>query len=85
MADYDVNAVPLLDPSSSTASNEQQAYDINVITQGDALSGLTYRMRANDTMLGYKVYWDSTIVDSAGTDYAGPGPLTDVVVSDKTP
>jgi hypothetical protein len=39
-------------------------------------------MRANDTTLGFPVYWNSTNIDTAGADYAGPGPLTDVVVSD---
>jgi len=39
-----------------------------------------YRMRGYDTTLGYPVYWPSTIVDATGADYAGPGPLTDIVV-----
>lgn len=44
--------------------------------------GITYRMRGFDTSLNRYVYWDSTTVDSAGADYGGPGPLTDIVVQD---
>lgn len=49
---------------------------------GGAVGGPTYRMRGNDGTLGYPVYWESVVVDSAGVDYAGPGPLTDIVVAE---
>jgi hypothetical protein len=42
---------------------------------------LTYRMRAYDTTLARLVFWNSPMIDGAGLDYAGPGPLLDVVVS----
>jgi len=42
--------------------------------------GVTYRMRAYDAVLTRPVYWNSASIDSAGFDYAGPGPLSDVVV-----
>lgn len=45
-----------------------------------SVAPITYRMRAYDTTLGQIVFWNSSQVDSAGADYAGPGPLTDVVV-----
>ena len=43
---------------------------------------ITYRMRGRDAGLvpPRLVYWNSTIVDSTGIDYAGPGPLSDVVL-----
>lgn len=43
--------------------------------------GTTYRMRANDGTLGHPVYWNSSSIDSGGAGYAGPGPLTGIVVS----
>ena len=43
-------------------------------------AGLNFRMRATDTGLGQVVYWFSSAVDATGTDYAGPGPLTNIVV-----
>lgn len=84
MADFDVNAVPLLNPSSATASTEQQPLDANAATLGapEFTGGVTYRMRANDGTLGYPVYWESVAIDALGNDYSGPGPLTDVVVSE---
>ena len=47
---------------------------------GGPQGGVTFRMRATDTTLTQIVYWDSTTVDSAGADYTGPGPLTNIVV-----
>jgi len=44
------------------------------------IPGVIYRMRAYDSTLAQMVYWESIIVDSAGVDYTGPGPLVDVVV-----
>lgn len=42
-----------------------------------------FRMRAFDTTLGRIVYWTSSTIDTAGVDYTGPGPLTDVVISQR--
>lgn len=39
-----------------------------------------FRMRAYDTTLAAIVYWDSTVQNAS--EYAGPGPLTDIVVLD---
>lgn len=50
----------------------------------DPPAGLTYRMRARDTTLAAIVYWNSDQVDVLGIDYGGPGPLTDVVVKEKS-
>jgi hypothetical protein len=44
------------------------------------VAGVTYRMRGKDGTLGRLVFWNSTSIDSSGTDYTGPGPLTDIVV-----
>jgi hypothetical protein len=52
-------------------------------TQGQLdATGVVYRMRAYDAGLAPPrlVYWNSIIVDSLGTYYAGPGPISDVVV-----
>lgn len=43
-----------------------------------------YRMRARDTTLNRTVYWFSEVIDGEGNDYEGPGPLTDIVVSELT-
>jgi hypothetical protein len=45
-----------------------------------ASASIKYRMRAFDTFLGGYVFWTASDVDSDGSDYAGPGPLTDIVV-----
>jgi hypothetical protein len=39
-----------------------------------------YRMRAFDTTLATTVYWNSETPNTAS--YVGPGPLTNVVISD---
>lgn len=39
-----------------------------------------YLMRAFDDTLAELVYWGSTQIDLAGSDYLGPGPLSDVIV-----
>ena len=51
------------------------------------LSGTTsapafvYRMRAYDAGLARDVYWTAEDIDAVGASYVGPGPLSDVVVS----
>lgn len=40
---------------------------------------VTYKMRATDTTLVATVYWIATIIDSTGSQYTGPGPLTNIV------
>jgi hypothetical protein len=50
------------------------------VGSGGGGGSLTYRMRGNDTTLASIVYWGSTTVDSAASDYGGPGPVTDIVV-----
>lgn len=41
--------------------------------------GVSYRMRAFDTTLVQVVYWTSTLPDDS--QYAGPGPLTGLIIS----
>ena len=43
--------------------------------------GVRYRMRGYDNSLTRIVYWTTAFVDSVGTEYTGPGPLIDIVVS----
>lgn len=47
--------------------------------------GIVFRMRAFDSGLGRIVYWDASTPDLLGNEYAGPGPLQDVVVSNEEP
>ena len=56
----------------------QQASGSGPVNSGG--TGLNFRMRATDTNLGQVVYWFSSVVDAAGADYAGPGPLVNIVV-----
>lgn len=59
-------------------------FAVPMTTEGVALgpvSGISYRMRANDTTLVRVVYWTTGFVDATGAAYTGPGPLTDIVVS----
>ena len=44
-------------------------------------AAIVYRMRAYDSGLGRTVYWTTEAVDSIGENYTGPGPISDVVVS----
>lgn len=64
------------------AAEVQQPQELFLVTGLSA--ALTYRMRGIDGTLGRTVYWNSTVIDDVGADYAGPGPLTDVVISEKT-
>jgi hypothetical protein len=41
---------------------------------------VSYLMRAHDDTLDETVFWTSQEVDGDGSDYAGPGPLSDVVM-----
>jgi hypothetical protein len=50
---------------------------------GAGLSGVKFRMRAFDSTLGRIVYWNAPDTDPNGTSYSGPGPISDVVVSEK--
>ena len=45
------------------------------------VGGPQYRMRGFDTTLTRPVYWTTSTIDSTGTEYTGPGPLTGIVVS----
>jgi len=51
----------------------------------DGGTGITYRMRGYDSTLAAVVYWNSTMIDSLGVSYLGPGPLTMIVVSNIIP
>jgi hypothetical protein len=42
--------------------------------------GAIYRMRGFDSTLGRIVYWQTSSVDGTASSYAGPGPVTDIVV-----
>jgi hypothetical protein len=73
-----------------TASQIQQSEMVTVFLASQSPIGpippeigtpLAYRMRAFDSGLGRMVFWNSPMVDGAGLDYAGPGPILDVVVS----
>lgn len=48
------------------------------ISSGTVAAG--YRMRAYDATLGRDVFWSSAGIDSSGSGYGGPGPLSDIVV-----
>jgi hypothetical protein len=53
-------------------------YTWDVLSQTTSIA--IYRMRAFDSTLARMVYWKSFIVDTAGADYTGPGPIINVVV-----
>jgi hypothetical protein len=58
----------------------------SLTTKGLVSSGsaVTYRMRGFDSTLGRIVYWTTTFADSSASDYSGPGPVIDIVVSKTT-
>jgi hypothetical protein len=49
-----------------------------------ALPPVYFRMRGYDETLEHDVYWLSITIDTDGSDYPGPGPLTGIVVSEVT-
>jgi hypothetical protein len=53
---------------------------VNTEVSGGGGATLVYRMRGFDSTLTEVVFWGSDQVDTAGNDYAGPGPLVDIVV-----
>lgn len=50
------------------------------IAEAGGTGSVEYRMRGFDVTLDELVFWTSDIIDASGTDYAGPGPLTGIVV-----
>jgi hypothetical protein len=59
--------------------NTRYVYSWNVVSPSQSQ---TYRMRAFDATLTRIVFWPSSVIDTPGANYTGPGPLTDVVVQD---
>lgn len=43
----------------------------------------TFYMRGFDTTLAAVVFWTATFLDSSGSAYAGPGPLTSIVLIER--
>lgn len=70
--------------SSAVPSQTGRIYPMAPIDGADTFMqyALRYRMRAIDTTLVQTVYWYATSPDPNGTQYTGPGPLTDIVVAD---
>jgi hypothetical protein len=54
-------------------------YTIDVISPS-LPAAVTFRMRARDETLNTTVFWSSTTIDATGSFYAGPGPITDIVI-----
>lgn len=63
--------------SGQVSSTSSSAISGSTIGSGGAL---VYRMRGYDGTLGYNVYWLSVTIDTAGVQYTGPGPLSNIVV-----
>ena len=41
---------------------------------------LSYTMRGYDVTQARYVFWTTDSIDSSGSRYTGPGPLTDIIV-----
>jgi hypothetical protein len=63
--------------SGQVSSTSSAAISGSTIGSGGSL---VYRMRGYDTTLGYNVYWLAVTIDTAGSQYTGPGPLSNIVV-----
>lgn len=74
-----VSEVTQTEVADTSVPAEFIAYE-NVAAAGD---GIVHRMRAIDTGLGQVVFWNAPVIDPTGLFYGGPGPLTDVVDSEK--
>ena len=89
MADVNASIVPAT-PGTSLQGEGNAEYDVRTSgsivdehlpsTNGGGTASLEYRMRAIDGTLSSFVYWTSDTIDNTGTDYGGPGPISDVVV-----
>jgi hypothetical protein len=84
----DIGSPPLYqNVTGGVASGNVGAVGSGVGSAFISVSGLAviYRMRAFDTTLATFVYWDALEIDVGGLRYTGPGPLTNVVVSNILP
>lgn len=83
MASEDGSVVSRLSPSSGDGFLRKGTANGSVVTVGvpeAGAGGPTYRMRGYDTTEARYVYWSSSNIDSGAADYAGPGPVLDIVV-----
>jgi hypothetical protein len=70
---------------STTYTGEETFYSTTMVDRGPRVTKTgpdhgapTYLMKATDTGLSRVVYWKSIGIDSAGAQYTGTGPLTDI-------
>lgn len=66
-------------PFKDTAIREGSLFNIEPASIGGMT--LIYRMSGIDGTLGYTVYWFADQIDATGTQYVGPGPLTDICLT----
>jgi hypothetical protein len=83
MPTFDAITLPL--PGLPTGLGNWARNGIESPLPGGSGLGIVYRMRAYDNTLAVPVYWNATVIDAIGTQYSGPGPLVDIVVSNIIP
>lgn len=55
-------------------------YDAELLLiNGQGLVTVTYYMRGYDQTHAQIVFWTANLLDTTGSEYTGPGPLTDIV------
>lgn len=66
-------------PYKDTAIREGFIFNLEPTATGGVT--LLYRMSGIDGTLGYTVYWFADQIDETGTQYGGPGPVTDICLT----
>ena len=81
LVDQDIAHFEVLNfPAFTQLGQPPEIFLVELGIGGGGTGGPSYRMRAHDTTLARYVFWSSSTVDDTGANYAGPGPLTDIVV-----
>lgn len=86
MADFPYLDIPIAQPSlqaeTRTAVDEDFVDQIFFSENDPSATTLRFVMRGFDTTLARIVYWKASFVDTGATQYTGPGPVTQIVISD---
>jgi len=79
VANFDTdNAAVSHTKATATPVGNLPTHIITVTSGAGGVTAQTFLMRAHDGTLARDVYWKATAIDSTGSAYTGPGPLTNI-------